>query len=122
MLQVLQLCKLLVTASNSNKETGLLEGKQDPSTFMLKSSLLIYMELNPPPWNSVDIITHTLGVIDIILDKHDFSLNFFDAKEKLSFKQMPLFSPISFETKRVIMLIKLRLAVLLNDKHHSFTI
>jgi hypothetical protein len=121
-LQVLQLCKLLVLASNSNKETGLLPAKQDPTTFMLKSSLLIYMELNPPPWNSVDIITHSLGVIDIILDKNDFSLNFFDAKEKLSIKQMPLFSPISFETKKVIMLIKFRLSALLNDKHHSFTI
>lgn len=96
--------------------------KQDPTTFMLKSSLLIYMELNPPPWNNVDLIRHCLGVIDIILDKHDFSLNFFDAKEKLSFNQMPLFTPISFETKRVIMLIKFRLSALLNDKHHSFTI
>ncbi|XP_057378963.1 uncharacterized protein LOC130701038 [Daphnia carinata] len=119
-LQVFQLVKLLIAASNSTEDGQIM--KEDPSSFALKNSLLHYMELNPPPWNTVDIILHSQGVIDVILDKHDFSMSFFDDKEKITFDQMPLFSPIAFDIKKKIMLIKLQLKCLLNDRHHSFTI
>lgn len=119
-LQVFQLLKLLVAAINSNEDGEVL--KQDPSSFALKNCLLIYMELNPPPWNTADIVLHSQGVIDVLLDKHDFSMSFFDGRDKLSVDQMPLFTPIPFEIKKRVMLIKLRLTFLRNDRHHSFTI
>ena len=119
-LQVFQLIKLVVAAINSQEDGQVI--KQDPSSFALKNCMLIYMELNPPPWMSQDIILHCTGVIDVLLDKHDFSMSFFDGKEKISVDQMPLFTPIPFEVKKRIMLIKLQLSFLLNDRHHSFTI
>jgi len=118
---VFQLIKLLVVASNSNSEDGSIL-VQDPSSFILKTSLLIYMELNPPPWKGKDVIQHCMGVIDVMLDKHDFSMSFFDNKNRGPWSQMPLFSPISNETKRVVLLIKYKLVGLLSGRHHTFTI
>ncbi|XP_046654503.1 uncharacterized protein LOC124348357 [Daphnia pulicaria] len=64
------------------------------------------MELNPPPWNTVDIIVHSQGVIDVLLDKHDFSMSFFDGKEKITVDQMPVFSPIPYDVKKRLIWIK----------------
>jgi hypothetical protein len=119
-LQVFQLIKLLVAATNSTKDGQVL--KQDPTSFALKNCLLLYMELNPPPWNTIDIIVHSQGVIDVLLDKHDFSMSFFDGKDKITVDQMPLFTPIPYDVKKRVMLIKLQLTWLLNARHHSFTI
>lgn len=119
-LQVFQLVKLLIAATNSTEDGQVM--KEDPTSFALKNCLLFYMELNPPPWNTVDLIQHSQGVIDVLLDKHDFSMSFFDGKEKVKFDQMPLFTPIPFDVKKRVMLIKLQLTFLLNDRHHSFTI
>jgi hypothetical protein len=80
------------------------------------------MELNPPPWNTVDIIVHSQGVIDVLLDNHDFSMSFFDGKEKITVDQMPLFSPIPYDVKKRRIWIKVQLTWLLNARHHSFTI
>lgn len=121
-LQVFQLLKLLIAATKDTEDGQILKQDTLPNTFSLKTCLLIYMELNPPPWNTVDIILHSLGVIDILLDKHDFSMSFFDSKDNMSVDQMPFFTPIPFEVKKLIMVIKLRLSFLLNDRHHSFTI
>jgi hypothetical protein len=67
------------------------------------------MELNPPQWNTVDIVVHSQGVIDVLLDKHDFSMSFIDGKEKITVDQMPLFSPIPYDVKKRLMLIKVQL-------------
>lgn len=119
-LQVFQLIKLLVAATKSTEDGQIM--KEDPTSFALKNCLLYYMELNPPPWNTVDFILHSQGVIDVLLDKHDFSMSFFDGKDKITFDQMPLFTPIPFDVKKKVMLIKLQLKFLHNDRHHSFTI
>lgn len=88
----------------------------------MKTCLLLYMELNPPPWNSVDVILHSLGVIDVFLDKHGQGTSFFESKNKGASSQMSLFSPMSFDTKKIVAFMKLQLSGLLNERHHSFTI
>jgi hypothetical protein len=67
------------------------------------------MELNPHAVDTVDIVVHSQGVIDVLLDKHDFSMSFIDGKEKITVDQMPLFSPIPYDVKKRLMLIKVQL-------------